>query len=221
MLERLRELAGTYIPPEPRTSRGEPLVVEVPEPRRLSAELTEPERVEWLARAYRAVLERRYGLKSSYMRRSQLDNHEHYARLVWLSGELLRESVPPLSWVIFSFDLWRLSSIGAQGKRPPPTRWVWSRKRWREQRERYEESRYSEVELRTPPEAAQLYADWRCLWLELVQRAPNSRAGVVEIVDRWFPGDSWEARLSRARSQVWEYQARVDNEVGAGGWPVF
>lgn len=221
MLQRIATLGVRLVPPEPRSARGEPLVVEVPEPRRLTPELTEPQRVEWLASSYRAVLERRYGLRSNYMRRSQLDSHEHYARLVWLSGELSAAGVAPLAWVLFSFDLWRLSAYGSTGRKPPPTRWVWSRKRWREQRERYEESRYDGVELRTAPEAAQLYADWRGLHLELVQRAPNTRAEVLEIVDRWFPGDTWEQRLARARSQTWEWQARVDREVATGGWPVF
>lgn len=211
---RLRELGQRLIPPEPVVPP-----VEVPEPRRLTSELTEPQRVEFLAAAYRAVVARRYSVKSNYMARGQLDVHAHYVRLVALSSEMLEAGVAPLAWVIFSFDRWRQSAKGASGRSPPPTKWVWSKKRWREAQAWFREERYVGVELRATPLARELYADWRALWTELMIKNPSTRQEVAAVVDRYFPGRSWEERLLSARQEQRVSQARVDREVANGGWP--
>ncbi len=216
---RLRELGARLLPPEPQDRDGKPLTYEIPAPLRLEATLTEPQRVERCAAAYRAVLLRRFGIKSAYMRRSALEPHAHYARLAVLSLSMQEARIAPLAWVIFSFDRWTHTPRGKDKRSPPPAKWVWSPKRWKEQRAWLEEERYDAVELRTAPEAQALYTDWRNLWIELMQRAPETREELAAIVDRWFPGNSWEQRLARARTQTWDYQARVQRELAAGGWP--
>jgi hypothetical protein len=217
----IRALGVRLIPAEPKV---DPVVI--PEPPKLPALLSHPSRapgrVEFLAAGYRAVLFRRYGLRSKYMIKSQLDSHAHYERLDKLGLELYHEGIAPLAWVIFGFDLWACSDRGRSGKSPPAAKWIWSKKRWRDedQRTRFHEARYCETELRAAPEARALYADWRMMWIELMVRAPSTREEVAAIVEKWFPGKEYERRLSRARVQTWELQTKVDQEMAAGGWPL-
>lgn len=222
---RLRELGRRVLPPEPTQSQPgalgyiAPLVV--PEPQRLSPGLTEPERVERLAAAYRAVLYRRHGLRSRYLTRSRADGHPHYPRLVQLARALLEGNVAPLAWVLFSFDRWLLSPLGEQGH-PPKSGWVWSPKRWKDQKqqEALAEARYDAPEYRSSPLAATLYTDWRMMWVELIQKAPETREQLLEVVERAFPGETWERRLAAARRQTREMQQKIDEEISQGGWPL-
>lgn len=218
--QRVRQLGARLLPPEPRTRDGKPLQYEIPPPRLIDPSATPQQRVKMLAAAYRAVLKRRYGITSRYFEGSAaLESHKEFPKLAALAALMVDAKVAPLAWVLFSFDAWTHTPLG-EGKRcAPPTKWVWSKKRWKEQQDRFWEDRYSVVESRTAPLAHQLWTDWRIMWVELMLSAPEDRSGVAAVVDRWFPGESFETRLTRARSQTLEYQARVDREAAEGGWP--
>lgn len=217
---RIRELGRRLLPPEPLARDGRPLLYEIPAPKLLQPEMTPQQRVKCLATAYRAVLKRRYGITSTYMLGSAaLEAHKDYPKLEALGAQMLEAQVAPLAWVLFSFDIWTHTPLGEGKRTSPPTKWVWSKKRWKEQQERFQEERYHSVEARCAPEAQSLWTDWRCMWLDLMQSAPSTRDAVAAIVDRWFPGETFETRLQRARSQTWAHQARVDREVAEGGWP--
>ncbi len=218
--QRIRRLGARLLPPEPRTRAGKPLDYEIPPPRLIAPETTPQQRVKMLAAAYRAVLKRRYGITSRYFEGSAaLESHKEFPKLVALAAQMVDAKVAPLAWVLFSFDAWTHTPLGEGKRSSPPTKWVWSKKRWKEQQDRFWEDRYAVVESRTAPLALQLWIDWRFMWCELMHAAPTAREGVAVIVDRWFPGSSYEDRLTRARSQTLEYQARVDREAAEGGWP--
>lgn len=218
--QRIRQLGARLLPPEPLARDGKPLYYEIPAPKRLEPASSPQQRVKHLAAAYRAVLKRRYSITSKYMLGSAaLESHKDYPKLEALSALMLEANVAPLAWVLFSFDAWTHTPMGEGKRTSPPAKWVWSKKRWKDQQDRFQEERYQSVEVRCSATATQLWIDWRVMWLELMQVAPMTRDGVAEIVDRWFPGESFEERLTRARTQTWEDQARVDREVAAGGWP--
>lgn len=221
MEARLKALGSRLIPPEPLTREGRALIVEIPAPKLLSSSFTEQQRVEFLANAYRAVLKRRFSINSPYLRSATLalESHPDYPRLVSLSAAMLEENAAPLAWVAFSFDAWSHTPKGVGKSRPPPAKWVWSINRWKKHLAWFKEAAYSGVELRTPPEAKALWLDWRHMWVELMHTAPETRAQLASTVEKWFPGDAYEKRLSRARAQAWEWQTRVDDEVAKGGWP--
>jgi hypothetical protein len=217
---RIREIGSRLLPPEPLSRDGRPLCYEIPPPRLLPEGATPQQCVKALATAYRAVLKRRYSITSHYMLgAAALESHKDYPRVAELGMLMLEQKVAPLAWVLYSFDSWTHTPKGLGKRTPPTSKWVWSKKRWREQRERFEEERYTSIELRTAPEAMQLWKDWKLMWFELLRSAPMTREGVAQICDKWFPGDSYETRLARARSQTWEWQARVDREAADGGWP--
>jgi hypothetical protein len=216
---RIRALGVRLLPPEPLGRDGRPICVEIPPPRRLDPQSTPQQRVKVLAGTYRAVLERRYGIKSRYMHGSAaLEAHKEFPTLVTFAELLLGAGVAPLTWVVYSFDAWRTTPLGL-AKRPPPSRWIWSRKRWREQAERCQEETHVGVSLRTVPEAEQLWADWRCMWLELLRCAPDTREQIAWVVEKWFPEEAFERRLSAARARTWQRQSQIDREVLEGGWP--
>ena len=218
--QQIRRLGARLLPPEPRTRQGKPLEYEIPPPRLIAPEATPQQRVKMLASAYRAVLKRRYGITSRYFEGSAaLESHKEFPKLASLSAQMFDARVAPLAWVLFSFDAWTHTPLGEWKRAAPPTKWVWSKKRWKEQQDRFWEDRYAVVESRTAPLALQLWSDWRVMWLDLMRVAPTTREGVAAVVDRWFPGISYEDRLTRARSQTLEYQARVDREAAEGGWP--
>jgi hypothetical protein len=217
---RIRQLGARLLPPEPRARDGKPLQYEIPPPRLLEPSTTPQQRVKVLAAAYRAVLERRYGVKSRYFVGSAaLESHKDFNKLSELGAQMVTCKVAPLAWVLFSFDDWTHTPLGKDKRTPPPTKWVWAKKRWKEQQDRFSEERYTSVQLRWAPEAETLWTDWRCMWVDLMRAAPTTREGVAQVVDRWFPGETYEQRLTRARSQTWEWQARVDREMADGGWP--
>lgn len=219
---RIRALGARLIPPEPLGRDHKPLCVEIPAPRRLEPTSTPQQRVQALAGAYRTALLRRYQITSRYMRTPglALEGHKDYAKLVKFADGLIAAAVAPVAWVLFSFDAWVGTPLGAERRSPPPAKWVWSIKRLREQGDRVDADRYAEPALRTTPEAAELWADWRCMWLELLRVAPVTRDQIALIVDRWFPGETYESRLARARAQTWQWQASVDQEIAAGEWPI-
>jgi hypothetical protein len=218
---RVLALGARLVPPEPLSRDGKPLSVEIPAPKLLAPELNDRQRVKFLAGAYRAVLKRRYTITSRYMSSTTLalESHADFPKLVWLAGEMVTARVAPLAWVLFSFDAWTWTERGKGKRSSPPTKWVWSKKRWKDQQEWFADERYNTVQLRTAPDAAALWRDWRCMWFELLRRAPTSRDEIAQVVDRWFPGDAFERRLTRARTQTWDWQERVDREMADGGWP--
>lgn len=218
---RLKRLGVRLIPPEPLTRAGRVLAVEVAAPKLLSPESSEPERADMLAQAFVAVLARRYRINRRYLKQGQLalEAHPDYPRLVQLSRDMLEARVAPLGWVLFSFDRWGQTALGKNHKRPPPAKWVWSVKRWRAQLAWYSEGQYAGVELRTPPLACALWRDWRLMWVQLIHQAPDTREALARIVEAWFPGEAYDERLARARSECLERQLYVDMEQAAGRWP--
>lgn len=219
---RLKSLGARLIPPEPVTRDGRVLAVEISPPAKLSAELSEPQRVEFLAASYRAVLARRYRINSQYMRSRThaIEAHPDFPRVAEYAGLMIAEGVAPLGWVLFSFDQWTHTPRGAGKKSPPPAKtWVWSKKRWKERLAWYKDDHYAGVELRTPALAQTLWSDWRCMWVQLMHTAPDTREGVAQIVEAWFPGSSFETRLLQARNDVLQRQVRIDEEIKSGGFP--
>jgi len=66
------------------------------------------------------------------------------------------------------------------------------------------------------PELRALLADHQAMWGSLLAAAPKTRAEVLAVVERYFPGNAWESRLGLARQQANEAQHEVTMLVAAG-----
>lgn len=205
------ELGTRLLPDAPKVRP-----VEVPPPPRLPPGLSDSERVEWLAQAYRAAFLARSGLASTFLKRSRASGHKLYPRLVLAALELEGAGVPPAAWVAASFDQW----AHVVGRGTPKPAWVFSAKRWSKFGEWESLHSYCVPEWRTAPKAKALYADWRAMWVDLITTAPTTRPQVAATFERWFPGAAWEERLRAANIEAMYAQAQVDKLVSEGGWPV-
>jgi hypothetical protein len=157
---------------------------------------------------YRAAVEWKYHIQS-------FAYSGHPRSWVALNGLLEVErmlrgrDIPPAAWVAFSFEAW--ASLHVSGG-PPRPGWVYSASRvakWDEFREAATE-RYLRARLASVPEHRQLCADWHRMWGDLLQARPSSRSGVADIVERHFPGDAFERRLTQARGRRVQLQRVAD-----------
>lgn len=215
--QRIEALGRRLLPPSP--AHGLVATVQVPGPALLPADATDAEAVEMLARAYRGAIERTFGTPSMLMLRGKLEEHKDFGRLLLAARLMQAAGIAPAAWVLFSFSVWREHGPKAQrGKHAPPISFVFSKNRLAERVEWFEDQRdrWSGGQMLMAPEHQTLLADYQAMWRELMLRNPQDRAGVMAIMDCWFPGDAWEQRVALARAQAAELKLRVRERVCAG-----
>lgn len=212
--QRLRALGARLLPPEP-TAELIP-TVRVPAPALIPGEhCSDDDAVAMLARAYRGAVERSFRTASMFMLRGVAREHKDFARLE-LAARLMREAeIAPAAWVLFSFSVWREFS-GRSG--PPPVSFVFSQKRLAERLEWFEQERdrWSSGQMLVTREHRTLAEDHHAMWRELLAYTPDTREGVRVVVERWFPGDSWERRVADARAVASRLQREVEQQVALG-----
>jgi len=196
-LERLKELGQRLLPPYP----GENLIrpVTVPAPEAFPAVLPYEECVGILAAFYRGGVETYYGMQSRYGMTAgrKLAN---YSALCLVVDALSRRQVPPASWVMFSFDVWQ--EFGPTGsQRPPTVMWVFSLGRVVQKHDWFTNwsDKYRGGRTFFATEHLGLVKAWREMWDELLRVKPQTRSELGAIVDKHFPGDSFEKRVVSAQ----------------------
>lgn len=210
----IAELGARALPPYP----GLGLVPEVaiPAPRPIPPGLADPARVRLLAAAFRSACWLRHALRSPFMLHGRLEVNPAYLTVATAGRKLEALAVPPVAWTLFSFDVWR-ETVSADG--PPPTKWTFSVDRivsrlgWFER----ERENYCVRRGRSGPLHQELVRDWVAMWRALRSYNPSTRAEVLAVLDSFFPGDSWEARVIAAKAEVVTLQREVDRLLEVGG----
>lgn len=196
--DRIRDLGHRLLPPYPGEGVIKPIVVPPPQPLPPSSELvTYAQCVEQLAGWYRGVLRDRFGYVSGFGG-SDVRKMKDYRKLCDFVDELVKAQVPPASWVLFSFDVW--AEYGRTGG-PPTVAWVFSLNRLRENRKWFEDkqARYFGGRTYFAEEHIELVHKWRMMWDAVMVARPQTREQLLVVVDRFFPGTSYEKAVNAAQ----------------------
>lgn len=218
---RIRQLGDRALPEYP----GSRLVpdVTVPPPVQLRPEMDPVDRVRMLGSAHRSTFTARYPDlrgKNNFMCFGSPLKHPLFDKVLACADHLLYGRIPPLSWVLFSFDVWKRCK-GSDG-RPPSAKWILSPNRaapgsgsrqWFEA-EREEYCRHRVV---LGPKHRELLQSWEGMWRELRQAEPTTRADVWDVIYRHFPGDAWRLRVAAAKGEALRLQQQIDRTVAEGG----
>lgn len=162
------------------------------------------------AGAYQAATGKPYW---PFVRGRSLPNHPTFAAMLGAGRTFHEENVRPARWVLWSFDCWRGDRNGA-----PPPQYVFSTTRltehWRWFRD--EERGYAgRLDMMGPLEKA-LGARWLAMRKACLLRGPTETP--EQIVERWFPGDTWERAVQDAQAEASRMQADLDRRAAAGEW---
>lgn len=206
---KILELGRRAIPPKP-DHRLIP-VVEVPAPASLPKGLADEDCVRALVWCYRGVHEVRSG--QPMLTRSMRDpattvSAKTYDTLLRFGRAI---DFSPSAWARFSFDVFPTDSY-------PRMTWVYSLKRLDTQGTWWGEVRnqYCAGAVRIAPAHEFLYRDYRLMWQELRRSNPTRREQVLEIIENFFPGDSWEKRVHAARVQSHQMQRILEVRAARG-----
>jgi hypothetical protein len=187
--------------------------------------------------AYRAAIERVYGIRSFAFARGDVRKNKHYAKLVECARALLRHECEPHGWAAFSFEQIRHAKeriaaerdggeeSNASGKsviksggdgRPPPITVVFSAKRVEKWHGWYRAERASYVinaEV-VPDSVRQLVQEWTN-WMY-----DANRVGVSEAAEKYWPGgqDEYERLIARARNDALQIKQRAEEDAAKGRW---
>lgn len=169
-------------------------------PLKLRATDAEDYQLAELLQTYKRVTWERTGQESYAHTRGKVAEKTR-AAILKAAASLIEGGIPPAAWCAASFDQFESMT---SSNRPRPA-WVWSAKRlapesktrawYEERRESYEGPRQVTV-----PEFDSLRRDWLRMWQALRGDRPTTAAAVESIVSRYFPRNSYETRLQRARA---------------------
>lgn len=192
----IARLGARVIPADPAELAPPP----VAGPLKLSAADTEDAQVRELLTVYKRTTWERTG-QESYAHTRGVIGHKPRVGMLKAAAGLIAGEIPPAAWCAASFDQFESMT---SSNRPRPA-WVWSVKRiapesktrvwYEERRESYEGPRQITV-----PEFDALRRDWLVMWQRLRGERPATVDAVRAIVSRYFPGNSYDARLQRVRA---------------------
>lgn len=138
----------------------------------------------------------------------------HYPKLLGAGRTFHEEDVRPARWVMWSTDCWH--ALGRAGM--PPPHFVFSPERFIEHFSwflREERGYATRLDIVGPLEKA-LAVRWFAMRRAVLLRAPGETG--ESIVERWFPGDTWERAVAAAQVEATRMQAELDRRVARGDW---
>lgn len=200
-----------------------PLAV-VPAPRKLR----EPDPVraaKILAAVYRGAVERFWPGRPCFVLARGDVSKSRYFKLLVSAAETLRENgercseMSPAAWVAFSCEAWR--AMGKSGG-PPPLSFVFSAFRLAERWGWFEADflgRYEGSRVVVGPLHRRLMEDWRAMSASIVAERPKDRLALGHVVERFFPGRSWEDRVRAVGREAAASQAAIDQAIARGAYP--
>lgn len=183
----------------------------------MPAGLAPEEVVRILAQAYRSASERIGGYPSRYG--LQLEGHAHYEKMAEIGARMLADEIPPLSWVVFTCDVWTNMKRPPGGRAVPPALFCWSLKLYEEQQGWYADTQRLYDHHWMLDEHRALWDDWHAMWAALLQEAPTTYNDLLRILDRFFPGDQWERRVAQIHRKVAQAEREMTAQLDRGGWP--
>lgn len=193
----IAKLGGRVIPADPAQLAPPPVAC----PLKLSRHDDEDFQLAELLRVYKRVTWERTAQESHAYARGKVPDSMRTRALAG-AALLIEGAIPPAAWCVASFDQFESMT---SSNRPRPA-WVWSAKRiapesktrvwYEERRESYEGPRQVTV-----PEFDLLRRDWLRMWQALrAQRPLIAETTIAATVARYFPGNSFDTRLQKARA---------------------
>lgn len=198
-------------------------LVQVSPPSRIPEGATPFEVAEFCAAAYRGAVEAKWPElgRCWAFARSDIAKSRAYGKLKAVGEKLRAHGVAPSSWCLFSADVWREYGVTAG---PPTADFVFSEVRFEERFGWFEEraGAYAGGRVLYSPAHLELAADWKAMWADLLRENPRDRPSLLSVVDRHFPGDSFEQRLAAAKAETRSLQKVVRDltERGCCAWLV-
>jgi hypothetical protein len=175
--------------------------------------------VEWvktLAQSYRGAIFRKFRSPSYFMSRGDVSKHGSYGLLLKAAEQISTYQIAPAAWCLFSIDVWAETVV--QLKSPPTVAFVFSEMRLEQRVFWFEAERdnYAGGEIKYGPNHLKLASDWMTMKQELLRLRPQTREELTKVVDRYFPGDSYDRRLANAAAEARRIQAQIDRSVAEG-----
>lgn len=210
---RLEALGVRAIPPRPDASLIK--AVRTPSPPKVAPTATDQEAAATLLATYWGMVDTKWpGIKRARKPGDPRKN-KSYKALVRAAHVMREEGIAPSSWCLFSADAWRAAAL-TEG--PPTVAFVFSENRLRERLDWFAESEanYDGHTVIYSPEWMHLASLHREMWRHLTRENPENRLRLLEVVDRFFPGDTYDRLLDRARNAQAKLQRDVDAMIARG-----
>lgn len=206
------------VPPYPTTDLIP--AVKLPPMPRISDAAGDVEKVTALVAAYRAAAVKKYGPETKarwIYARGIHPKVKNFRALVNCAELCLEHEISPHGWALFSIDNW----IDKNGSgKPPPVTFVFNRSRLQRQHGWYrsQSAEYSDARVVLGPLHHLLLVRWTRMQGELVRNQPGTVQAVRAIVERFFPGKTWDEMVDRARRESRERTALLKDAVASGQW---
>lgn len=210
--EYIRQLGKRALPPFPGPDLINPVIAPAPKPIPINTCANEATCI--CLNAYSAAVESRWPEKR--FRAAYKRDSKNWQIVQAAAQHLQALQVPPVSWCLFSIDCYRRI---VEKKSRPTASWVFSLKRIEERMGWFESERdqYSGGQSFFAREHLALVEKWRAMWMHLVRAMPNTRHELLEIIDIYFPNDSFERELRAARYGAALMQKQVDEIINSHG----
>jgi len=217
---RLKTLGARALPPFPGPDVIKPVVV--PGPAKISPGCSDLEAVKMLVGAYQDSVESRWpGQRCWSFRRGEITKSKHWPLLLAAATRMRDLEIAPGAWCLFSADVWREHSTAANAPPPPPT-FVFAKSRMENRLDWFDDEcdRYRGGHAMFAPAHLALAQRWKDLWRDLHKESPQDRPRLLVILERHFPGDSWERGLRQARDETEALRRTVTELVkrGVSSW---
>ena len=207
---RLEKLGARGLPPWPPV-----MAAEVPPAIVLTEKVSSLETVRHLAGCYRETARVCLGRKTGFMTYGSPLKHKQAPRLLEMAELFRGEFVAPAAWVRWSFEVFKVGVL-------PSAAWVFSPKRWATHFSWFCDCRGAFEDGRLVYAAAyrSLTNLLENMWRELLRVRPQTRGELLDIVDRYFPEDDYEAHVRRARAATLRLQQEIDQAMVERGFYV-
>ena len=208
----LLSLAGPILPPDPAKVLPQ---LAVPPPPKVTSAMSTEEAAHLLGQAYRNAVTHVLGERCWLFNPTHdIRNSMHFDALKAASTKLHELFIPPGSWAGWSCTVWKRYG---NPRIWPPVPWVYSTSRMTEKEDWYHDEWGAGTRLLVLPAARRFRDDWLKMRAELV-RSPADYDTILEVVTRYFPGDSFRERAQAISEEIGREQRFILQRVKDGDW---
>lgn len=209
------------IPPYPSAELLK--IPKTPDPPHLPEQIDDVKDALFLAKAYRGAYESRYGKKSWWLARGDIEKSKHFPMLVKAASVFRELGFAPASWCAWVMDFWKQYIVDSDGKSPkrrdPPPGLVFSEKLIREKRGHFGRDGLSYLggTRMFPKSWTDLFRRYNGMMWTFRVKQPKTQLEVAHIVEEWFPG-GWRSHYRRCRDEAQNDKARLQRMLQRGEW---